>query len=164
MKLLHLSLIAVAFTAAASLSFSAPSKPSKPKEKPGIAAYNEGTEQIAALKFAEAEKSLRKALKEVPKMPEAHNNLAYALRKQGEDQFEEALEHYDRAIELNPELPEPYMYRGVLYVQMEQKEDALKDHAVLLDLSPSLASELEYVIENDKEKEPEQFFGVTDKK
>lgn len=164
MKLLYVVLIAFTCSAAASLSFSASSKPSKPQEKPGIAAYNTGTEQISELKFAKAEKNLRKALKEAPKMPEVHNNLAYSLRKQGVENFEEALKHYNRAIELDPKLPEPYMYRGVLYVQMDQKEDALKDHEVLLNLSPSLATELQYVIENDKEKEPEQFFGVTGKK
>jgi regulator of sirC expression with transglutaminase-like and TPR domain len=71
--------------------------------------------------------------------------------------------HYNRAIELNPNLPEPYMYRGVLYVQMGNKSLALKDHEKLLAMGSPLADELEYVVANGREKEPEQFFGVSPK-
>ncbi|MGB5985447.1 MAG: tetratricopeptide repeat protein, partial [Desulfobacterales bacterium] len=92
-----------------------------------------------------------------------HNNLAYVLRKQGPDFFEEALKHYTRAIELKPDLAQPYMYRGVLFVQMGNKEAALQDHEKLLTLDEKLAQELQYVIENGMEKEPEQFFGVSPK-
>ena len=55
------------------------------------------------------------------------------------------------------------MYRGVLHVQMGNKELALNDHKTLEKLNPVLAKELEYVIKKEKKKEPEQFFGVTPK-
>ena len=64
------------------------------------------------------------------------------------------------AISLNGELAEPYMYRGVLYVQMGNVDMAKKDHAALKKLESPLAAELEWVIVKGKEKEPDQLFGV----
>ncbi len=77
--------------------------------------------------------------------------------------YAEALKHYNRAIELKPRLAEPYMYRGVLHVQMGNQQLALKDHQKLVALGSELAAELEYVITNGREKEPEKFFGVSPK-
>jgi Flp pilus assembly protein TadD len=125
--------------------------------------YNKGVELMLEQKFAKAEKHFRKALERNERFAEAHNNLAYTLRKQGADHFDEALMHYHRAIELAPNLPEPYMYRGVLYVQMGNKSLALKDHEKLLAMGSPLADELEYVAVSGREKEPEQFFGVSRK-
>ena len=123
--------------------------------------YNEGVELMLDKKFDKAEMRFREALEINELFAEAHNNLAYTLRKQGSDHFEEALMHYNRAIELNPNLPEPYMYRGVLYMKMGKKTLALKDHKKLLAMGSPLAEELEYVVVNGREKEPEQFFGVS---
>jgi hypothetical protein len=67
----------------------------------------------------------------------------------------------NRAIELNSSLQEPYMYRGVLHVQMGNKEFALEDHQKLIALGSERAAELEYVVIEVREKEPEQFFGVS---
>lgn len=126
-----------------------------------IAQYNKGVGLMLRKKFSKAEKWFRKSLATKEDFAEAHNNLGYCLRKQGPDEYEEALTHYNRAIELAPKLPEPYMYRGVLYVQMGDEELAKKDRDTLETLSPGLAKELAYVIENKREKKPEQFFGVS---
>jgi Flp pilus assembly protein TadD len=126
-----------------------------------VKVYNQGVQLMLDKKFAKAEKQFRKALQYNQRFAEAHNNLAYTLRKQGENHFQEALTHYNRAIELKPSLPEPYMYRGVLHVQMGNKDLALEDHQTLLNMGSKLAVELEYVIKGGREKEPEQFFGVS---
>lgn len=55
------------------------------------------------------------------------------------------------------------MYRGVLYVQMGDKKRALEDHQTLVEMGSPLAVELEYVVKNNREKAPEQFFGVSEK-
>lgn len=123
--------------------------------------YNKGVKLMLDKEFVKAEKQFREALEINERFAEAHNNLAYTLRKQGAEHFDEALMHYNRAIELKPNLPEPYMYRGVLYVQMGNKSLALKDHEKLLVMGSPLAEELEYVVVNGREKEPEQFFGVS---
>lgn len=123
--------------------------------------YNEGLELLLDLDFKKAEKKFRKVLDSDPDMGEVHNNLAYCLRKQGSRHYDEALDHYNRAVELIPDAPEPYMYRGVLYVSMGNPDLAEADHERLLEIgSDELAAELEWVIENGREKEPEQFFGV----
>ena len=137
--------------------------PSKPSVAPEVKDYNNGVNLMLDKEFNKAEAQFRKVLSRKDKFAEAHNNLAYVLRKQGPELFDEALAHYNRAIELNPKLPEPYMYRGVLYVQMNNKNMAEKDYQTLRQMSPDLADELRYVIDNGKEKEPEQFFGVSKK-
>lgn len=139
------------------------SAPKTPAVSKDVKFYNQGVKLMLDKKFAKAEKQFRKALERNERFAEAHNNLAYTLRKQGADHFDEALVHYNRAIELNPNLPEPYMYRGVLYIQMGDKSLALKDHEKLIAMGSPLANELEYVVANGREKTPEQFFGVSRK-
>jgi len=147
--------------------FAAGSKPRKPDLKleaakaEAIAAYNAGTAHLTAAEYEEAEADLKAALEKDAKLAEAHNNLAFVLRKQGPDRYKEAMKHYNRAIRLNRKLAEAYMYRGVLHVTMGNERDAEKDLKRLTKLSPDLAEELKWVIENGKEKEPAQFFGVT---
>lgn len=82
------------------------------------------------------------AIKENPTIAEAHNNLGYTLRKQGAANYQESLEHYNRAIEQKPKLAEAYMYRGVLYIEMGRKSDAEAGLGTLQKLSPRLAKEL----------------------
>ena len=64
-----------------------------------VQVYNQGIELMRAKKFAEA-----------------HNNLGYSLRKQGPQNYSKALEHYNKAIQLKPNLAEAYEYRGVLFL------------------------------------------------
>ncbi|MEE4112643.1 MAG: tetratricopeptide repeat protein [Desulfobacteraceae bacterium] len=138
-----------------------------PSVKPSVSKdaqhYNAGVDLMLAKQFTDAEQQFRKALEYNERFAEAHNNLAYTLRKQGPDHFAEALEHYNRAIELKPNLAEPYMYRGVLHIQMGQPSLAKEDHQKLVAMNSPLAAELQYVVENGREKEPEQFFGVSRK-
>ena len=61
---------------------------------------------------------------------------------------------------LDRRLAEAYMYRGVLHTAMGNTRDAQKDLQRLTRLNADLAKELQWVIDNGKEKEPAQFFGV----
>jgi tetratricopeptide (TPR) repeat protein len=126
-----------------------------------ITIYIDGMKLLMDKKFTEAEKQFRKALAISERFAEAHNNPAYTLPKQGPDFYKEALVYYNRSIELKPDLDEPYMYRGVLYVQMGYKNIALTDHQTLVERKFPLASELQHVVENGREKEPGRFFGVS---
>ncbi|GMQ48349.1 tetratricopeptide repeat protein [Vibrio sp. 10N] len=125
--------------------------------------YNKGVELMMNKQFFDAEKKFRAALKRDKNWAQAHNNLAYTLRKQGVDHYNTALFHYNKAITIAPLLPEPYMYRGVLHVQMGNASLANDDLAKLRELKSPLADELEFVIQNGEEKAPEQFFGVSGK-
>ena len=68
-----------------------------------------------ANKFAEAQVKFQQALSENPKFAEANNNLAFSLRKQGPQNYSQALEHYNKAIQLKPNLAEAYEYRAVCF-------------------------------------------------
>src|SRR5580700_4663737 len=128
---------------------------------PSITIYNQGVELMLAKKFLEAQAKFEQAVKENPRFAEAHNNLGYTLRKQGAANYQKSLEHYNAAIELKPKLAEAYMYRGVLYIEMDRKSDAEADLAALEKLNPQLAKELAEVIKTGKEED--QFYGLSSK-
>jgi Flp pilus assembly protein TadD len=96
--------------------------------------------------YAVAQEQFEQALTLDETLAEAHNNLAFSLRMQGTHNVEQALQHYQRAIELKPDLAQAYMYRGVLFTQMGDLARARADHAKLLALDQALAAKLERVI------------------
>ena len=145
----------------ATSAFGAGSSSYTPSISAEVKYYNKGVELMLDKKFAKAEKQFRDAISEKERFAEAHNNLAYVLRKQGPEYYTESLEHYNRAIAINPNLAEAYMYRGVLHLQMGNKGKAQNDYTTLKSMNPSLAEELQYVISSGGEKSPERFFGVS---
>ncbi len=160
-SLLHL-LVGAALVSGIISSHAAPTRtrPRTPRTPPHVDAFNAGTERLLDMELSAAEQLLRRAVRMRDNFAEAHNNLAFVLRKQGEDRFEEALNHYNRATELDPTLAEAFMYRGVLYVHMGEMELAQSDFETLQSLDADLAEELQWVIDHGHEKEPEHFFGV----
>jgi tetratricopeptide (TPR) repeat protein len=104
--------------------------------------YDEGVALMRAKRYAAAQAKFEAALKVNPRFAEAHNNLAFCLRKQSPTKYNLALDHYNEAIKLNPKLAEAYEYRGVLFMEMNRKADAEKDLVKLKQLNPKLASEL----------------------
>jgi len=51
-------------------------------------------------------------------------------------QYNLALEHYDKAIQINPNEPDFYLYRGTLYRNLGQYNNALKDFNKAINLNP----------------------------
>jgi tetratricopeptide (TPR) repeat protein len=118
------------------------------------ALYNKGVALVHEKKFAAALADFEAAVKAKPDFAEAHNYLAYCLRREGPAKYNQALAHYNKAIQLNPNLAQAYEYRGVLLMKMNRKSDADKDLAKLKQLDPKLAAQLEYAINNKgQEKE-----------
>jgi tetratricopeptide (TPR) repeat protein len=99
--------------------------------------------------YAAAQQKFEQALAADEGLAEAHNNLAFSLRMQSALNRERALRHYNRALELKPDLARAYMYRGVLLAQMGDLTRARADHARLLALDPQLAAMLERVLSGD---------------
>jgi tetratricopeptide (TPR) repeat protein len=128
---------------------------------PSVTIYNQGVDLMLAKRFPEAQAKFEQAVKENPRFAEAHNNLGYTLRKQGAANYQNSLEHYNTAIELNPKLAEAYMYRGVLYTEMGRKIDAQADLVALQKLNPQLAKELAEVIKTGKEED--RVYGLSSK-
>ena len=137
-------------------------KPSK-ADAVELSFYNEGTVLLFKKEWAAAQQQFDAALALNEKLAEAHNNLAYVLRKQGPANYAKSLEHYNRAIELKPRLAEAYMYRGALYALSDRKDLALADHALLVKMKSKLAPHLKKIIDTGVEEEPEQFYGVAKK-
>jgi tetratricopeptide (TPR) repeat protein len=115
--------------------------------------YNQGVDLIRAKKFAAAQIKFEQALRDNPDFAEAHNNLGFTLRQEGPQNYAQALEHYDKAIQLKPNMAETYEYRGVLFAKMGKKSEAEKDLAALKKLNPKLAGELAEFLKTGKEED-----------
>jgi tetratricopeptide (TPR) repeat protein len=109
--------------------------------------YNDGVTLLLTRNFREAQQKFEAALALDEQLAEAHNNLAFALRMQGRQNFAASLDHYNRAIELKPGLAQAYMYRGVLFMQQGDTARARQDLERLRPLDAKLAADLERVIE-----------------
>ncbi len=159
-RLMSLVLMVFLVIPAQVLASASASVSQRPAEE-AVKLYNEGIEMIRGDRFFFAEMRLRGALKIEPEMAEAHNNLAFVLREQGSRFHTQALRHYASAIEINPELPEPYMSRGVLHVQRGNMAAARRDLARLVEMDSELAQALEQIIEEGEDPEPELFRGLS---
>lgn len=116
-----------------------------PREQ-AVATYNDGVRLLLEKRHADAQARFEAALALDERLAEAHNNLAFSLRMQGPQNAARALRHYDRALELKPDLAVAYMYRGVLFAQMGDLKRAAADHERLLKLDRNLAVQLEAAI------------------
>lgn len=123
-----------------------------PRER-AISVYNEGVSLMRDKHYVAAQEKFEQALALEETLAEAHNNLAFSLRQQGTHNFARALEHYDRALALKPDLTRAYMYRGVLFTQMGDLARARADHVQLLKLDPELAARLERIIAGADERD-----------
>jgi tetratricopeptide (TPR) repeat protein len=74
-----------------------------PRER-AVSTYNEGVTLMRDKHYATAQEQFEQALALDEALAEAHNNLAFSLRMQGTHNFERALHHYQRALELKPDL------------------------------------------------------------
>jgi tetratricopeptide (TPR) repeat protein len=143
------ALVALMFFTTAAFAAGSSSKPAS--KRPSVVAYNAGVKLMQNGEYAEAQAQFEKALSKNANMAEAHNNLGYSLRKQGPQNYEEALRHYDRAIELKRDLAEAYMYRGVLHMLMGNEDKALEDHRALTKMNRQLADALQAAIASGEE-------------
>jgi len=109
--------------------------------------YNDGVTLLLTRRFGDAQQKFEAALALDEQLAEAHNNLAFALRMQGRENFAASLAHYNRAIELKPGLAQAYMYRGVLFMQQGDTLRARQDLERLRQLDAKLAADLERVVE-----------------
>jgi Tfp pilus assembly protein PilF len=123
-----------------------------PRER-AISMYNEGVGLMREKYYAAAQEKFEQALVLDETLAEAHNNLAFSLRQQGTHNFARSLQHYNRALELKPDLARAYMYRGVLFTQMGDLASARADYKQLLRLAPELATKLERIIAGADERD-----------
>ena len=63
--------------------------------------------------------------------------LNAGIRHYNDGSMEEALEQFDRAVRQDPDLPETYYYRGLVYLGLERNDEARADLEKLLELAPN---------------------------
>jgi len=148
--LIRITTLAVALAFFSTGALAAGSAPVR-DTRPGAAQYNAGVKLMQKGQFAEAQAEFEAALARNPNLAVAHNNLGYSLRKQGPANYQKALSHYDRAIALDANLAEAYVYRGVLHMLMGNEEKALQDHRTLTGLNRRLADALQAAIASGEE-------------
>lgn len=139
-------------------------KPMLPLAPDVIEAYNRGVDALDNKDFAAARRYFEAALELNEKFPEAHNNLAFALRMISLENAESSLDHYARALELAPGFPQALYYRGILYVQLERPAEAENDRAALAavdsDEAKNYAEELAKVIRKGKPKSSQDALSI----
>ena len=79
-------------------------------------------------------------VKKSPNKARPHNDLGLAYFKKGD--YDPALEHYNRAIELDGTIEEAYNNRGVVYTKRGQDELALEDFNKAISIRPRYADAL----------------------
>lgn len=138
--------IALYFTTAAALESDPLTIPKGSPREHAIGLYNDGVLLMLQKHYVSAQQKFEAALALHEAFPEAHNNLAFSLRVQHGVNAERALNHYDRALTLKPDLRVAYVYRGTLFVQRGELDRARADQAKLLTLDAKLAERLARVI------------------
>jgi len=94
--------------------------------QPAYAAYNEGRKAIAEGNAALAEKKAREAMAIEPDVAKFHGMLGQAAIVR--ENHDAALQHFDKAIELDPEYFEFRVYRGLLREEAGMLEGAREDY------------------------------------
>lgn len=79
--------------------------------------------------FEKAAKKFSEALEYRRDYPEALNNLAFSLRLSG--RYEEAMAHYNRALQLRPDFMEAHEYRGRAYLALDSVAQAKSEYVWL---------------------------------
>ena len=101
--------------------------PSKDQINALIELYNTG-------RSAKAEQICRELLLTYPQSLFLFNMLGAALKAQGK--FTEAIQTFDKAIQLNPEHPEAYNNRGIVFGDIGQLDQAVNNYDKAIQLKP----------------------------
>jgi len=96
--------------------------------------------------YRSAAGSFERAVRKNPMMHEAHSDLGYCLRKQGD--FEAALTAYDRALEIQPNYAEAIEYRAEAYLGLNRLDEAQQAYMMLFkgqsDQAPALLEAMQH--------------------
>ncbi|NBW51126.1 MAG: hypothetical protein EBR49_13770 [Betaproteobacteria bacterium] len=84
-------------------------------------------EAIARKGWSRAQYDLKLVLRDEPGNADAHNLLAYTLRKQDKPDLAQAFDHYKTALKLNPQHKGAHEYIGEAYL-MDRKPEMAEKH------------------------------------
>jgi len=93
--------------------------PNGKPENPSVVA---GRKAIERKDFKAAVESLNKAIQENPKDADTYTMLGYSYRKLGT--FDKSMEHYQKALKIDPNHRSAHEYLGELYLEINQPGNA----------------------------------------
>lgn len=96
--------------------------------------FSDGLFLLKRESYEKAANKFKDAIEQQPKLAEAHNNYAYALRQVDPENYELALKHYNIALKLKPRLAVAYQYRGCLHYLMGNIDLSKADYNILMKL------------------------------
>lgn len=88
----------------------------------GANALDDASKLIEMGSFGSAIWQLKRFLKDSPDNADAHNLLAFSYRSL--EKFDLAAEHYQRALQINPDHAGAYAYQGVMFLETGRPEAA----------------------------------------
>lgn len=91
-------------------------------------------------KYRKMEDALRSAIANNPQLHQAYSSLGYALRKTG--RFDESVEAYNRALQLNPSYSEAIEYRAEAYLALGRLDEVKSAYMELFRNDRERADEL----------------------
>ncbi len=94
-------------------------------------------------RYDEAIAVLNLGRKEDDERPDLHNLLGVCYFKK--DEYEKAIEHFKRCVELNPASAMDYANLGVNYTRLEKNEEAVQFFTLALTMDPTLDFAQEYL-------------------
>lgn len=75
------------------------------------------------------------------KAEQAQEIFHEGIQKGLEGEFQAAIEHFSRAIEMKPLFAEAFLYRGIALSELKRFPEAIKDFSISLELNPELADQ-----------------------
>ena len=120
------------------------------------AAEQEKLGKKIAKAYKAAAGSFERAIRSNPMMHEAHSDLGYCLRKQGN--YEAALMAYDKALEIQPKYAEAIEYRAEAYLGLNRLDEAKQAYMTLFkgqsDQAPALLEAMQKWVANNPHDAP----------
>ncbi|MFQ5757649.1 MAG: tetratricopeptide repeat protein [Acidiferrobacterales bacterium] len=143
---LPLLFVAILLTAAVPLLLGAgtPSKSTPPRASVSkdVKYYNQGVKAQNQGDYQRAVELYRKALRVNPNFADALNNLGFSLRSIGKQYMDEAMQSYDRALQLKRDHQQALEYQGELYLWRGQLQKANENYQRLRRLNSREATKL----------------------
>lgn len=104
--------------------------------------YNQGVEAQKRGDYQRAVKLYEKALKAKPDFADALNNLGYSLRNIAKQYMDEAMQSYNKALQIERDHQQALEYQGELYVWHGQLVKANENYKQLKRMNSPEAAEL----------------------
>ena len=107
------------------------------KKLPGEYAYHAANKYFSDGLYEDALNSYKQAVFENPNLIHAKRGIARSLMQLGDN--DEALDIFNKVIELEPSFATSYANRGILHDRMQAHTEAIADYQKALQLDPNLA-------------------------